>query len=78
MTEYTDEDKAELARFANMSEEDQQVALFDSLMNLLTDAVADNDMVMIKAYARLATESYNNYILPRAEEEEDDDSMGKV
>ena len=78
MTEYTDEEKAELARFANMSEEDQQVALFDSLMNLLTDAVADNDMVMIKAYARLATESYNNYILPRAEEEEDDDSMGKV
>jgi hypothetical protein len=77
MTEYTDEDKAELARFANMSEEDQQVALFDSLMNLLTDAVADNDMVMIKSYARLATESYNNYINPLMEVE-DDDSMGKV
>jgi len=77
MTEYTDEDKAELARFANMSEEDQQVALFDSLMNLLTDAVADNDMVMIKAYARLATESYNNYINPLMEEE-DADQVGEV
>lgn len=68
---FTKEDKVELERFRNMSEEDQQVALFDSLMNLLTDAVADNDMVMIKGYARLATESYNNYILPRAEEDED-------
>ena len=71
MTEYTDEERAELTRFANMSEEDQQVALFDSLMNLLTDAVADNDMVMIKSYARLATESYNNYINPMVEEKKD-------
>ena len=76
MTEYTDEERAELTRFANMSEEDQQVALFDSLMNLLTDAVADNDMVMIKAYARLATESYNHYINPT--EDEDANPMGKV
>ena len=72
MTEYTDEDKAEFARFANMSEEDQQITLFDALMNLLTDAVADNDMVKIKGYARLATESYNNYINPMMEEDDND------
>ena len=64
---FTKEEKAELERFGNMSEEDQQVALFDSLMHLLTDAVADNDMAMIKGYARLATESYNNYINPLME-----------
>ena len=68
---FTKEDKAELERFRNMSEEDQQVALFDALMNLLTDAVEDNDMAMIKGYARLATESYNNYILPMVEEDDD-------
>jgi hypothetical protein len=68
---FTKEEKAELERFRNMSEEDQQVALFDSLMHLLTDAVADNDMAMIKGYARLATESYNNYINPLMEEEDD-------
>ena len=69
---FTKEEKAELERFRNMSEEDQQVALFDALMNLLTDAVADNDMAMIKGYARLATESYNNYINPLMEEEDAD------
>ena len=68
---FTKEEKAELERFRNMSEEDQQVALFDALMNLLTDAVEDNDMAMIKGYARLATESYNNYILPMVEEDDD-------
>lgn len=68
---YTDEEKAELARFRDMDDEEQQVALFDTLMSLLTDAVADNDMAMIKAYARLATEGYNNYINPLMEEEND-------
>jgi hypothetical protein len=68
---FTKEEKAELERFRNMSEKDQQVALFDSLMRLLTDAVADNDMVMIKSYARLATETYNNYVNPSMEEEDD-------
>ena len=76
MTEYTDEDKAELARFRDMDDEEQQVALFDTLMSLLTDAVADNDIAMIKAYARLATEGYNNYINPT--EDEDANPMGKV
>jgi hypothetical protein len=71
MIEYTDEDKAELARFRNMSEEEQQVALFDSLMNLLTDAVADGDIEMIKSYARLATEGYNQYINPTGETNDD-------
>ena len=68
---FTKEEKAELERFRNMSEEDQQVALFDALMNLLTDAVEDNDMAMIKGYARLATESYNNYINGLMKEEDD-------
>jgi hypothetical protein len=76
MTEYTDEDKAVLAEFRDMDDEEQQVALFDTLMSLLTDAVADNDMAMIKAYARLATESYNHYINPT--EDEDANPMGKV
>jgi len=76
MTEYTDEEKTTLAEFRDMDDEEQQVALFDTLMSLLTDAVADNDMEMIKAYARLATEGYNRYINPT--EDEDADSMGKV
>ena len=76
MTEYTDEEKAVLAEFRDMDDEEQRVVLFDTVMSLLTDAVADNDMAMIKAYARLATEGYNNYINPT--EDEDADPMGKV
>ena len=76
MTEYTDEEKAILAEFRDMDDEEQRVVLFDTVMSLLTDAVADNDMAMIKAYARLATEGYNNYINPT--EDKDADSMGKV
>lgn len=71
MTEYTDEDKATLAEFRDMNDEEQQVVLFDTLMSLLTKAIADDDMKMIKAYARLATEGYNHYINPT--EEGDDD-----
>ena len=76
MTEYTDEEKAILAEFRDMDDEEQRVVLFDTVMSLLTDAVADNDMAMIKAYARLATEGYNNYINPT--EDKDANPMGKV
>lgn len=40
----------------------KKAILFQSLMNLLTQAIADDDDIqMIKGYARLATEVWNNY-----------------
>lgn len=48
-----------LQQFRDASEEDQKAMLFDSLMNLLSDAVADDDAEFIKNYARLVTEMWN-------------------
>lgn len=61
MTDYTDMDKQVLRDFANSTDEDQKAMLFDSLMNLLTEAIEADDPVFIKSYARLATEMWNNY-----------------
>jgi len=61
MTDYTDMDKQVLRDFANATDTDQKAMLFDSIMDLLTDAVEADDPVFIKTYARLATELWNNY-----------------
>jgi len=49
-----------IQQFRDASEEDQKAMLFDSLMNLLGDAVADDDAEFIKNYARLVTEMWND------------------
>jgi hypothetical protein len=54
----TTEGQQTLQEFANASESEQRDMLFHSLMTLLADAVADDDIKMMKPYARLVTEMY--------------------
>ena len=54
----TTEEQQTLQEFANASESEQRDMLFHSLMTLLADAVADDDIKMMKPYARLVTEMY--------------------
>ena len=50
-----------MKEFADANDETQKAMLFDAIMNLLTDAIANDDPVFIKSYARLATELWNSY-----------------
>ena len=50
-----------IEEFRDASYDDQRAMMFDSLMNLLTEAVADKDTEMIGTYARLVTEMWNDY-----------------
>lgn len=59
--EFSDEEMNVLRDFRNLSDTDQQAMFFDALMNLLTDAVAGDDIDRIKNYARLVTEAWNSY-----------------
>ena len=61
MTKQADEGLRYLQDFANASEEDQRAMMFDGLMNLLGEAVADNDIDMVKAYARIVTEMWAEF-----------------
>lgn len=51
-----------LEEYHAADDEGKKAILFESLMRLLTAAIADGeDIEMIKAYARLVTEVWNNY-----------------
>ena len=51
-----------LEEYHAADDEGKKAIMFDSLMRLLTQAIADDDDIqMIKGYARLATEVWNNY-----------------
>jgi hypothetical protein len=54
----TTEEQQALQEFADASESEQKDMLFHSLMGLLADAVANDDVKMMKPYARLITEMY--------------------
>jgi hypothetical protein len=49
-----------LQQFRDAPEDDQKAMLFDALMNLLGDAVMNDDAEFIKNYARLVTEMWND------------------
>lgn len=54
----TKEEQKALQEFRDASESEQRDILFHSLMGLLADAVANDDVEMMKPYARLVTEMY--------------------
>ena len=60
MTNEEQEKQQALQEWANADESEQTAMMFDGLMNLLADAVANDDAKMIKSYARLVTEIYLN------------------
>jgi len=49
-----------IQEFADGDDETRKAMLFESLMSLLTQAIADDDAVFIKSYARLITEIWND------------------
>jgi len=60
MDELTPEERVAVEEFNNSDDYTKRLILFQTLMSLLTKAVADDDIEMIKPYARLATETWNN------------------
>ena len=57
-----EEERRELQKFAASSEAEQKAVLFETLMGLLAEAVETEDMVVIKSYARLATELWFEFL----------------